>query len=205
MAIRLKAALCAAASLVCATGAQAARTLTISIEARGSGETILGYTDRGVPITQNIESVSANYVVVELAPGGSAFGPIDSPFTSQIFGFSDAGLKITSLTGSGVTSYGSSFSGNACFDGTAGIPIGSFGIDASCSSFQYNVANASGRGQKFTGAITRLSISEGSTLPDGATASITTTVPEPSTWALMLAGFGLMGYALRRRTRVAFA
>ncbi|GGB15248.1 hypothetical protein GCM10011380_00850 [Sphingomonas metalli] len=31
-------------------------------------------------------------------------------------------------------------------------------------------------------------------------------VPEPSTWALMLAGFGLTGYALRRRrARVAFA
>ena len=29
-------------------------------------------------------------------------------------------------------------------------------------------------------------------------------VPEPSTWALMLAGFGMVGYALRRR-KVAFA
>jgi len=29
-------------------------------------------------------------------------------------------------------------------------------------------------------------------------------VPEPSTWALMLAGFGMVGYAMRRR-KLAFA
>lgn len=29
-------------------------------------------------------------------------------------------------------------------------------------------------------------------------------VPEPTTWALMLAGFGMVGFAMRRR-RVAFA
>lgn len=30
-------------------------------------------------------------------------------------------------------------------------------------------------------------------------------VPEPATWALMLAGFAMTGYALRRRRRIAFA
>ena len=30
-------------------------------------------------------------------------------------------------------------------------------------------------------------------------------VPEPATWALMIAGFGAVGYAMRRRTRVSFA
>ncbi|WP_445194058.1 PEPxxWA-CTERM sorting domain-containing protein [Sphingomonas sp. Tas61C01] len=29
-------------------------------------------------------------------------------------------------------------------------------------------------------------------------------VPEPSTWALMLAGFGMMAYALRGRSKVAY-
>lgn len=30
-------------------------------------------------------------------------------------------------------------------------------------------------------------------------------VPEPATWALMIAGFGMAGAAVRRRTRIAFA
>jgi hypothetical protein len=30
-------------------------------------------------------------------------------------------------------------------------------------------------------------------------------VPEPATWAMMLAGFGLLGFAARRRTAVAYA
>jgi hypothetical protein len=32
-----------------------------------------------------------------------------------------------------------------------------------------------------------------------------TSVPEPSTWAMMLAGFGMMGFALRRRRLAAAA
>ena len=30
-------------------------------------------------------------------------------------------------------------------------------------------------------------------------------VPEPATWAMMIAGFGLAGVAVRRRSRIAFA
>jgi len=33
----------------------------------------------------------------------------------------------------------------------------------------------------------------------------TASVPEPSSWAMMVAGFGLAGLLLRRRTRIAFA
>ncbi len=33
----------------------------------------------------------------------------------------------------------------------------------------------------------------------------TPTVPEPASWAMMIAGFGLVGGAMRRRTRVSFA
>lgn len=35
--------------------------------------------------------------------------------------------------------------------------------------------------------------------------SLTGAVPEPGTWAMMILGFGVAGYALRRRTRVRFA
>jgi len=33
----------------------------------------------------------------------------------------------------------------------------------------------------------------------------TSAAPEPATWAMMVGGFGLIGFAMRRRTRVAFA
>ncbi|HWF01304.1 MAG TPA: PEPxxWA-CTERM sorting domain-containing protein [Caulobacteraceae bacterium] len=35
------------------------------------------------------------------------------------------------------------------------------------------------------------------------TVDATITAPEPSTWALMISGFGLLGYAMRRRMRMA--
>jgi hypothetical protein len=52
----------------------------------------------------------------------------------------------------------------------------------------------------------------GSALPGDSTVGIdavtVTTVPEPASWAMMLAGFGLVGFAMRRRqreTRIRFA
>jgi len=37
-------------------------------------------------------------------------------------------------------------------------------------------------------------------------ATVTGAVPEPATWAMMIAGFGLVGGAMRRRsTKVAYA
>lgn len=39
-----------------------------------------------------------------------------------------------------------------------------------------------------------------------ATANVTAAVPEPATWAMMIAGFGLVGGTMRRRsTKIAFA
>ncbi len=37
------------------------------------------------------------------------------------------------------------------------------------------------------------------------TAAATPAVPEPATWALMLMGFGAVGYSMRRRSKVRFA
>ena len=40
--------------------------------------------------------------------------------------------------------------------------------------------------------------------PDNASSlTVQSTVPEPSTWALMMAGFGILGFGLRRRTSTA--
>ena len=40
------------------------------------------------------------------------------------------------------------------------------------------------------------------TFADDATAAVTTPVPEPATWAMMLLGFGAVGYAMRRKAKV---
>lgn len=47
----------------------------------------------------------------------------------------------------------------------------------------------------------------GGSAPGGATLtySFTPFVPEPSSWGLMLAGFGMIGYALRKRPAVTYA
>ena len=61
-----------------------------------------------------------------------------------------------------------------------------------------------------TGSITFAGLNDDSTLDlnTGIDAvSVSAAVPEPATWAMMIVGFGLAGYAMRRRTRatVAFA
>jgi len=40
--------------------------------------------------------------------------------------------------------------------------------------------------------------------PTGSTPGTPNAIPEPATWALMLGGFGLIGGAMRRRSRVTF-
>lgn len=42
-------------------------------------------------------------------------------------------------------------------------------------------------------------------IPAGLGVRLDTGVPEPAAWAMMLAGFGLVGVGLRRRTTVSFA
>jgi hypothetical protein len=47
---------------------------------------------------------------------------------------------------------------------------------------------------------------EAITLPDGfsdGTIAVTAYIPEPASWAMLIVGFGLVGSAMRRRTRVA--
>ena len=52
--------------------------------------------------------------------------------------------------------------------------------------------------------ITVTGISRGNGAYGGQASFEPAAVPEPATWALMLAGFGMVGYAMRRR-RIAFA
>lgn len=49
----------------------------------------------------------------------------------------------------------------------------------------------------YTGTVTRLTISQ--VASNETFSRVTGVIPEPSTWALMLAGFGMVGFAMRRR------
>ena len=50
-------------------------------------------------------------------------------------------------------------------------------------------------------ALADIAVAEGQEFAIGGSAMATAPVPEASTWAMMIAGFGLMGVALRRRVR----
>lgn len=64
-----------------------------------------------------------------------------------------------------------------------------------------NAVNLWSNGDFGGGAIYGAAVTDGQTLLDYAEnpVSLTAAVPEPGTWALMLAGFGLVGAAMRRR------
>lgn len=127
----------------------------------------------------------------------------------------------TDLLGSMVNGYADATSlyvnanqqdGPNAFSGAAGICFSNPGsgfvlqpafIQSTCQSRM----SASGYGStnglfNYDGVVTALQVSL-----DGYGGGITRVVngvPEPSTWALMLAGFGMVGYAIRRR-KLAFA
>ncbi|MFS0770844.1 PEPxxWA-CTERM sorting domain-containing protein [Sphingomonas sp. 1P08PE] len=93
------------------------------------------------------------------------------------------------------------FIATACYTapGAAVLPVNSFVSDPGCSSVTYN-AISHRRETRYAGRVTDVRISQF----DQDTAqlgliNVAITVPEPSTWALMLAGFGVAGLQLRRR------
>jgi len=98
------------------------------------------------------------------------------------------------------------FSGGAsiCFNNTnGGYILAPARIESTCQS----AISASGFGSQngrfeYNGVVTGLSVTEGG--GGYLVPNVVNGVPEPATWALMLTGFALTGYALRRR-RVAFA
>ncbi len=81
-----------------------------------------------------------------------------------------------------------------------------------CGSFNPNLASDSFSTNqevhgvlKFTGTFSSISFTDNSENWHGLTIGTTGAVPERASWAMMIAGFGLTGAAMRRRRAVAVA
>ena len=188
----IKAALCAAV-LTCAGEAHAARYL-YTLEAVGTGTYATG-SRSGTPSVADVKSVTISFVayyttnaMISVANRVAVIPATNGLFISD----SDSPPGLTAFDGYGL----------ACFaNPTAMLPVASVTVDSGCSFLSFFSINTNER-LDFTGTFTSLSVSE---TDAELSFRITPFVPEPSTWALMLAGFGLTGYALRRRAKAAFA
>lgn len=123
--------------------------------------------------------------------------------------------------GIGTSSFGAfTYSHTVCTFGAAGGPIaGSYTIDFGVDQFvgaltggssptgtigvsdlllNYTITGGTGRFVDASGAFTGLGTADARLRPSTVTLSFAA-VPEPSTWAMMLLGFGAVGFAMRRR------
>ncbi|MFW2828860.1 PEPxxWA-CTERM sorting domain-containing protein [Sphingomonas sp. ID0503] len=95
------------------------------------------------------------------------------------------------------------------FYDTDGATLGSFTVPNSPVSAYYTPTgynNFSITSTNGIGGFDILGYAQGNVIVDNLNAvTATAAVPEPASWAMMIAGFGLVGGAMRRRTRVAYA
>jgi hypothetical protein len=110
-------------------------------------------------------------------------------WTSPVTGVSG---QIDGFSISGLSSYAGS--DNRLYNTAPHVSYG--GVSVATSADTYNFANVSGL------IVTKASVNPGGTAQDlVAVNGAITAVPEPSTWAIMLVGFGGLGAAMRSRRR----
>lgn len=192
----LKAALCVALAACASAPAFAATTVY-----EGTCRAFCGF-DRVDGVVQS--------VLLETTAGVSQSFIVNDP---------SAGAPVYRLTGVATVDRGTNIPFDVLATGSGSFPTASFTLAVPITQYLTDLAYFGGRGQFQIGvvAVPTYTYVSGSTIgpqtggtalssPIRLTINFTPFIPEPSTWALMLAGFGLTGYALRRRrSRVAFA
>lgn len=197
----LKAALCAA-TMLGSTHAQAATYLTYKFETSGIGSftNTRSFPATVTPLQNMIFSFSFNTDSVQ-----------DTPQGQSIF----TGGGALSVSGNGLSIFSQSLPNvfdnvfritlsASTFENLGGVfGTGFYGVRS--GSVSYTAGSGSGN-TEYSGSVVAISATASSTPSDFTGLRIVNGVPEPTTWALMLAGFAMTGYALRRRrAKVAFA
>jgi len=131
----------------------------------------------------------------------SILGDPNVTITNLTSGF--AAINTTSGTNVSSPPFGNFFTAidctTACGAGFGGGYTGTLSFTVSSANALSIASLVANNGIYFT---TDVVIANGNTGNVGATLA-TTAVPEPATWAMMVGGFGAMGFALRRRQKVA--
>lgn len=132
--------------------------------------------------------------------GGNIFLSNDARMDTIVFNGFSAGV-----VGVGGYFFGSNFDGNP--NSAASITLSATDADGSFSEVVFNPTTSSYRGFLSTGGLLSLGVLVGNqndvwpSIDDLTlgTAAVAPGVPEPAAWMLMIAGFGLVGAAMRRR------
>lgn len=141
-------------------------------------------------------------------------GNVNRPTGSDIISLNAGGLKTLTFSQAVVNPYlaFSSWNGNVVNFSAPFTIVGQGCGHWGCGTFAPNIAGTGFTGQgevhgilQFQGTFTQLTFTDSGELWHGFTVGVEgVAVPEPTTWALMIAGFGGVGAMLRRR-RVAAA
>lgn len=127
---------------------------------------------------------------------GIANGPFDNIWTFTVTeeGFVSGSITATIVgTLPGLTFSSISLNGEELLDTSSGDGTKSFSLTNIFTDATINELRIVGSGRGSYGGSVAFQNLEDSGNPQPA-------VPEPATWAMMMVGFGLVGYAMRRRT-----
>ncbi len=188
-----------AAALAIGTSANAATfTVFATDNIFAAGNAVAPILPHGGGTLPSFINVSAGQTVKVTATGS-----IDCCSGSSYNGPAGRGgiSNITNTLGNGIGNYsGATFALAGVFTGGASsIPFtvgvgGNFLVPTGATKFYFGIPDAFG----FNGDVDYYFDNNGSF-------SVTTSVPEPASWALMIVGFGLVGATMRRRQGLAVA
>ena len=156
-------------------------------------------TDCGYLITINADG--------SITAGSTGQGPYDNSEDTLVGVVNNSPNALTSLTLSGGNIFGFEGDGEAYYTGVSYGPTGYEGPNTSFDVVDNNngTVNFLSGGVAANGGTSWFTLEEDLASVAGGVTVVTGSVPEPSTWAMMLLGFGGIGFVMRTRKRRALA